>query len=587
MKYLELSNNYYILDSIIHNNNTVFICRNKDSFLYEFFTKNQDEFQLVSPKEHLALKEIYKENTNNFVSYYVSNAFEQSEKNYIYQAHAVARKLISDYVFSLPKTLQRDILSRMDSVHFTKNPYDDKYIYAYFLYSNNSINLNFNFNDFNHQISCIIHEMLHCASTDKRRVSTGISSDLSLSGKRLKFRLNEFLNESYTELITKRIVAKNPQFSKKQTISFYAPILYLIDSLLKFADTYKFDEAYFSNDSNKFLNTLKDEFYIENIETVIKLSMLFDCVHDSLIFDYSNKNDYSNTKIHIISAGKIICDFIINKHINEQKSLKKLKFNEIFSKFEENTIMEKIFNECLRDINLYFDYKKEFSISHTDSFSDNTSEILTEHSQIFLNCVANGKQLPTSFPEEFKTPELFNFALSKRFFQSNNFINISNLDDVLKTIFDQKNNYLPIDTTVQAKIIQILLYNSNILLDTLFKVIPKDTLVYISNTNLNIFEKVCSTNVLTLFPLIKDLSYNKKTSRIFYYNLLIAIKNKENKLNIIKEYLSCLTNSQRNSLIENGNFLYLAQQKCNLSKDETEDLSMFVKNLDNQEELYI
>lgn len=584
MNYKELQKNYYILSPIKIDNKTVFICRNKNNFLYSFFYIIKNHFVEVDNKLNDKLKNIYKETTKDYVEFYISNKFNSQEKQRIVNIHSFCKKIINENISHLPFELQEKILKKMDTVTYTNNPQSDKYIFAYYLYNDNSINLNFTLNKEKYDVARIMHELLHCCSGSQIKQVTGFLTDKKIFGSgNTMIRLNEYVNEAYTEILRERFLTNYQQHDyDKNFISLYSPIKSMFSNLLKFVDQDKLDNLYFNGNGFEMLDFLAEQFHLNNSEDIVRLSLLFDATQDSLKYEYpSRTNKYPYTKTHLFTIGKLVCELVFNKYQQEGKDISKLEFRDVFKLTHNENIMDKIYNESLAPLTRYFDFIKAQYLKNlnNDNLKINSKDYLNNYLAIFLDCASKNKELPLDFPDEVKSAELFNLALSKRIIQNGKFVALSDYYNIFENVFDENKNFLPLDQTIQTQILDTIIHNQNLPIAEYSRYYPKEILANLVNKNLSAFDMMCEKDVMALFNILDKLHPDRKTTRIFYINFLIAISNKPNKMDLLKFYFASLTPSQQISLTQNGNFIFLSKQNANLNQQEFLDFKKFVETL--------
>ena len=231
-------------------------------------------------------------------------------------------------------------------------------------------------------------------------------------------------------------------------------------------------------------------------------------------------------------------------------------------------------------ISRYFDYLKEkytLEIKSTNLQFD-PQKYLNEYTTIFLDCVAKGMDLPIDFPEEIKSPELFNLALSKRIIKNGQFVSANNFETIIQNIFDKEKNYLPLDENTQTEILNLIIHNPNIPVEEYSKYYPQDILANLVNKNLSAFDIMCKKNIFALFNILDKLNPARKTTQMFYQNFLNAIAPKLNKLDLLKFYFNSLNPIQQKSLVQNGTFFALARKHAQLTKEEFLDFKNYVNN---------
>lgn len=584
MNYLELNEKYFVLSPIIFENDIVFVCRNKSSFLYEFFCKQDGDFKLVDSNKTEKLKKIYHESVNDYVSFYVDHNIQKESRKRLIESHKFCKKLICDKIKNFPKNLQNKILGNIDTVLYTNKPIKNKLIFA--LYSlNNSINIGFELGKSNGEISQILHELLHCASASKYKNSTGfLTSEVLSKSNNLDFRINEFINEAYTEILREELLVDYPQFNyDKKIVPLYSPIQIMLKSLLNFANKEKLDLAYFETNGNDMLKILQQEFHT-NENQILRLSLLFDSTSDSIMAEY-NSRIFNNSKYHLISLGKLICDLVLNKYVQENKDIKQLKFEEIFKYIQNATIVEKIYNECLSNLKNYFELSKNNLLTN-EKTNILQNDNFKYYVKMFLESVIKNTKLPLDFPEELKTAEMFSLVLTKKAMKNGKLVDFNSLNNIISIIFDENNNYLPHDIKSQSNILNMIT-NSNIPLEECLKYYPKNNLAQILNKNILLFENICKKDIMSVYNVLDGLENYRKTTRVFYQNLIKAVADKTSKLELLKNYITSLTPAQQKSLLCDGNFIFITKKHANLNPQELLDFKNFTNSItQSQQDFY-
>ena len=571
MKYTELNNNNYVLSPITFENKTIFVCKNKNSFLYDFFVYSNNNFEKVNSSLFAKLKEIYHEKELGNVAIYVAKTTTSLQKKRIVTVHNACKKIIAENITHLPKSLQTQILEKVDSVTYEFKPNSDPLIFANYEFGKHKINISFTMGQLaSTDVSNILHELLHACSSSNN--STGFLIETPLNSDPNKYyRINEFVNEAYTEILRERFLVRHPDFNySNRNISLYSPIKQMFASLIRQIDTKKLDVAYFENNGQKMLDILAEELHVENADELIRLSLLFDASFDSLKYAYGKgQNIVASCGPHVQSIVKEICTLNLNKLDKENKNINDLKYQDIFTPATQKSYVDASYNTMISTIGNYFNYfKKEYTHKQSKpSTKLSVNEYLVKYANEFVECLHTKQPLPLTFPEELKSAELFNFVLSRRLISTDTNRNIpANTEELLNVLFDPNNNYLPYDEDAQLKILATIIQNKK-LPKGFGKYLPKDTFSKLLNTNLYSYVMLCKYDPLSVYEVVEKLKEDHKISKDFYLNFIKAIANTPNNIDYYINYLSVLSKDSIQKLADGG-FYGIAKKYGNLSEED-------------------
>lgn len=310
-----LKENYIILSETPYNNKCVVICREKKTYKYTFFFKENDLYSQVDIQLEKVLTELFETKYKNIHELRLSqNAYKNSED--ILSEFKLCASHIRYLTKDLPPAYYERIVKKLNSINvYTFNEYIDRFkldknifvnTHALYDYENNILVYKYL------STPIILHELLHCASTSSDKLDVGFCRTVTGGD------IGRSLNEYYTEYLVSKA------FSVKSNYVHYE----IFDQLLSpIAPSLK--EDFFKHDYISALSKIAFYYNMDFYE-VEEIILKADAVIKASRIDVFDKSPIGRLKTDIFK-GLIedlyvdIAQIILNKKISENEDITNFK----------------------------------------------------------------------------------------------------------------------------------------------------------------------------------------------------------------------------------------------------------------------
>ena len=557
MNFEKLNQNYYILYSFSYKKDEIFVCRDKQNLDYKYFKFNNNEFCSVKSP---ALDAFLKPFTDNVLYEEQSDLTETVDfQDALKYAKSKALLAISD----LDELTQQHAKSMLNTVKFNIEKMEKNSG----LYSPNSHMITIDEGCLKSPLlhHIILHELMHCMSNNNFRTGIQITNiDLLSSGNLNIQYLNSIINEAITEILTQ----KYDPVDKK----YYTLPVNVFSALLKYCDPNEIKRFYFNCDAESFIDYLATNFHQQKSE-IIKLSLLFDATELSYKYAIYNDSSYvqSNIAASLSSLYSLTCKMIIDKLKIEKKSvLNSLNFNEVFSIENLPTKIKNTILGIQTKSTTYFEYYKHQESSSNSITSSFDNIMFPVYQKKFFENFIENIELPSEYPEKFKTFEIFQQVLApstKTYTDTHQPISKQVL---FERLFDKSKNYLPKDKILLSKIVEQYLEIFDQYDFDVSTYMDQNIVVKVISKRGDLFAKFCRINIYFLYNNRKQLPQILLANKHFYRSLLHQLIKEENKstFEILLNYFYDLDTKFQTKFLNDQNFwMELGKSKL-LSKEQ-------------------
>ncbi|MGN1222031.1 MAG: hypothetical protein ACI4TT_02220, partial [Christensenellales bacterium] len=375
MNYQELLQNYFIIVDIQRNGKTVYVCKNKQTALYDFFEIKNDLYTKVDKVLEDQLRLIYKSGVPKKI--YSINDDKNADK----QGDNYELELIKRLIPECKKTVNYALHSQNDvtvarcnrKLNKVKFKYNKKegLEQAFYNPAEHSItvnNISTNKFMFHHMLT---HELLH-ASTKKIMQNTCGTTKINnyvfeqanmftsiVVGSGINEAITDYLAHEYTK---KYIFVNNladdrdacKYLSKLETTG-YDPLVNIFYSLAEKVSMISCLNYYFNCDLDGLVNYINDAYHLKDNDKFLSLIYKMDTYVDilrSAPYEYYLQ-DLSKAKFEMY---KDVVDMCLNKFVAENVDLSTITLDDIIQKYRL-PVDEKGFNFYFGEVEDYFNLK--------------------------------------------------------------------------------------------------------------------------------------------------------------------------------------------------------------------------------------
>lgn len=601
MQFSDIEKDYIVLFNLPREEKTILVCRKKADAKYDFFVQNGLEYQFVDSDTEKELRKQFTSHNDIGIFFYEPFSLgEENEKSKVEFEKKVnskvdiiaIKKSILNFANEIDFDVKNKVLTRLKDVELREDADNDPLVPAYYMIGENSVYVNPNKLGTIDVLALHIltHEFLHCASAKAYGVDCGFSNAMLAKPEQADNNcgvvVGNVLNECFTEIFSEEILHQKHSKDLGYDATFINSCYYFCTKLVKALydqmDKKAVKQAYFEADVFKFYDILAKTFHIKDKNQIVKFDFLLEALKDII----ENKErmldrDYEKTdmKICLVELGKLVCDFISNKYVAENKSLQNKKLADFFGK----ELTSERFANLIEKLSSYFEAIKIDCSNQCQS--ENLKNILNIFIKEVVERMANGTMEFNVLPEKFKTVEMYSLLLHTIIVEKIPFgnqkatlVKSAKVYDLFKALFDPKNCYLPLEIDKQKEIVQKYVEKCGMFQFDLLSLLPKPLVLDCVNSSDSNFSIAYKGDIDFILNNIKDIDTQKTTSYAFTCHLIKRMRLQKDDVckSMIEKYCNgfgenkSLVARHLKRLIERDDFL------CKRNFDNV------FKNLENQ-----
>ncbi|MGN1212602.1 MAG: hypothetical protein ACI4TZ_01050 [Christensenellales bacterium] len=403
MNYRELLQNYFIIVDIQRNGKTIYVCKNKQTALYDFFEIKNDLYTKVDKVLEDQLRLIYKSEVPKKI--YSINEEKDDEKDIDQDI-----KLINGYIPRCIKAVDFSLKGQdSTTMEQCKKKVDD----VKFIYSNKESGAALaSYDPFEHTITInkvisnkyvfqhiLTHELLHAATENFTQKTCGTMKVLRfryegadvITSVAIGFGINEAITDYLAYENTKQYIYTSSlldigeanKYLNMKRISGYDPLVNIFYSLAKNVDMNTCMRYYYNCDLDGLINYFNEAYYLKNNDKFLSLIYKMDTYVDILrSAPYENfEQDLYRTRLEMY---KDAIDMQLNKLVAENVDLSTVNFDSIISNYRvpaSGKNVEYYFEEMLN----YFNFQVATRFFKDEHF--NFNEDARQMSDLLINAV--------------------------------------------------------------------------------------------------------------------------------------------------------------------------------------------------------
>jgi len=601
MQFSDIEKDYIVLFNLPRGEKTILVCRKKADAKYDFFVQNGLEYQFVDSDTEKELRKQFISHNDIGIFFYEPFALgEENEKSKVEFEKKVNSKVdinaIKKSILNFAKEIDIDVknkvFTRLKNVELREDSDSDPLVPAYYMIGENSVYVNPN-NLGTLDIPALhilTHEFLHCASAKTYGVDCGFSNAMLAKPERADNNcgvvVGSVLNECFTEIFSEEILhqkhSKDLGYNSTFINSCYYFCTKLVKALYDQMDKKAVKQAFFEADVFKFYDIFAKTFHIKDKTQIVRFDFLLEALKDiienkerTLVRDYEK----TDMKICLVELGKLVCDFIANKYVAENKSLQNKKLVDFFDK----ELTSENFANLIEKLSSYFEAIK--IDCNKQCQSENLKSILGVFTKEVVERMLNGTTEFNVLPEKFKTVEMYSLLLHAIIVEKMPFgnqkatlVKSAKVYDLFKALFDPKNCYLPLEIDKQKEIVEKFVEKCGMFQFDLLALLPKPLVLDCINSSDSNFSIAYKGDIDFILNNIKDIDTQKTTSYAFTKHLIkrMCLQKDDVCKSMIEKYCngfgenSAVVARHLKRLIERDDFLY---------KRNFDDI---FKNLENQ-----
>ena len=559
MQFSDIEKDYIVLFNLPREGKNILVCRKKTDAKYDFFVQDGLEYQFVDKNTETELRKEFKPFSSNgkfcYESYLLGEENEKRKRDFELKVNSqvdinTIKKSILNFANGIDSDVKDKVCARLENVELREDTDNDPLVPAYYMVGENSVYVNPNNLGTFDALHVLTHEYLHCASSKEANSDCGFSNAiLSLSkdaDNSYGVMVGNVLNECFTEIFSEEILHKKHLEDLGYNASFINSGYYfcakLVKALYDQMDKNAVKQAFFEADVLKFYDLLAKTFHIDDKNQIVR----FDFLLEALKCIIENKNrmpirDFEKTDLNICLSelGKLVCDFIANKYVAENKSLQNKKLADFFGK----ELTSAKFANLIEKLSSYFEaIKIDCSSEHQ---SENLKSILDVFTREVVERMANGTMEFNVLPEKFKTVEMYSLLLHAvvidKVLVADKKVPVmksAKVYDVFKALFNPKNGYLPKDIIKQKEIVEKFVEKCGMFQFDLLSLLPKPLVIDCINSSSKNFSIAYNGDINFVLNNIKYIDDRKTTSSAFmsYLIKLMYVQEDDVAKNMIAKY---------------------------------------------------
>lgn len=461
MTYQELISEYFVLAPLKRAGKSILLCKNIESQVYDFFMLSQGKYINVEPEIETELRKTYR-NIN-------SDVYSITCSSKVSKYSDVLKLQISKAEVFVKKALEKaDMLTRMTATnrinnlqvkHFSEDinlteAIDGERTPAYYRASENTIY--FADESSIEDLHILVHELLHCASKHSSQPTVGMISATSRSYYKapkheLWFHKGRGLNEGATEYYASKALGED--------VMAYGIQSNIFANIREVCNPQFVDMFFFTNKPDQLFTHISTQFHYPDNYMIEKLVAQVDALSLAETDDVElSPKIYQDFVSLSKECYKTLIDMYIHKYTHENIDISDKYLFENFLSAYGLEIDQKIIDEIMPDLEIYFALKQ---YCPEDTASHLSREELEKAFSNVANLIADNKKISGQMlPEALKTPDFYNIMLSDWTARDSSSYEEATLEvkqKVFKTLLSEE--FLPKDPQMQEQLVYMVLSN--------------------------------------------------------------------------------------------------------------------------------